>query len=798
MSFKNTIHDCRKRIPIWELFGVLGLRGAETVQAWAGGGGEAKICSPFREDRSPSFSVFVKDGIGLWKDHGTGDTGDEVDLIERARGLSNREAIQAYYGFAGLDGGASAGRSKPVARKTVKKRGPGLADKMAGCEVEKKEKAPADATREIVEIYDYEDAGGELLHQTIRYHPKDFRQRRPAAADEDGEWVWTLKDSEVVPYRLPEILGSSMADPVFLVEGEKDVDRLRELSQDGLPVVATCLPMGAGKWRPEFAKWFAGRWVVVVPDYDVPGLEGAEKVARELFEIAGRVGILELENLWSRAEPGHDVGDWREWNDSVGVPIEDQGEDLFRAAEAAGLAGLDFFGEVIRETPSGVRIAQDRLARNLVKEENLMYCGDHFWKWRGARGLWEKVAEKTWIERTVRRKIAAGGGEMSITSSLISSVVALARSEKVKFPEELNANPGGRFSVRNGMLDLETGKLFPHRMGDFTTVQIPHVYDPAAECPRWLEWLAERQEDPATRAQIQEIFGYCLGTQINYHSFFFFYGEGGTGKSTCVDVLEWLVGTENKVALELTELDNPFTRSQLVGKSLYLAKELTTKSFKHIGLIKAIVSGDPTYVDVKYGDGFDFRPKGRLVMESNVIAATPDSSGGFERRFIQVNFDKMIDRKGMEYNFQERFKAEMSGILNWALEGYRRLVKRGRFEHTTRSQEATDELLKHRAGLASFLKAGWVAECEDDGTRGVRVDRLFALYNDWCELEDVVPHHKEKSTFARELFTIKREWKPRKRRRWFTGEVRDTFILGIEAAEGELRSADVSEGGSEG
>jgi putative DNA primase/helicase len=185
-------------------------------------------------------------------------------------------------------------------------------------------------------------------------------------------------------------------------------------------------------------------------------------------------------------------------------------------------------------------------------------------------------------------------------------------------------------------------------------------------------------------------------------------------------------------------------------------------------------------------------------MESNVIAATPDSSGGFERRFIQVNFDKMIDRKGMEYNFQERFKAEMSGILNWALEGYRRLVKRGRFEHTTRSQEATDELLKHRAGLASFLKAGWVAECEDDGTRGVRVDRLFALYNDWCELEDVVPHHKEKSTFARELFTIKREWKPRKRRRWFTGEVRDTFILGIEAAEGELRSADVSEGGSEG
>lgn len=78
----------------------------------------------------------------------------------------------------------------------------------------------------------------------------------------------------------------------------------------------------------------------------------------------------------------------------------------------------------------------------------------------------------------------------------------------------------------------------------------------------------------------------------------------GTGKSTCVDVLEWLVGEENKVSLELTELDNAFTRSQLVGKSLALAKELTTKSFKHIGLIKAIVSGDPIAVDVKFGQGY--------------------------------------------------------------------------------------------------------------------------------------------------------------------------------------------------
>ncbi len=784
------IDDCRRRLPIWELFGVLGLSGAEKVGAWAGAGGEAKICSPFREDHSPSFSVFVKDGVGFWKDHGTGESGDEVKLIEMARGLGTKEAIGLYFELAGIDRGTGPGAGK-VSRRAAeqqglveeKKKGPGLADKLAGVEVPKKERVEAGGEKEISEIYDYCSAAGELLHQTIRFEPKEFRQRRPARRYEPGEWVWSLKDSPVVPYGLPEMMAADPFLPVFLVEGEKDVERLRELSLGGLPIVATTLPMGAGKWRAEFARYFRDRWVVIIPDYDVPGLEGAEKVARELFEVAERVGILELENLWSKAKPGDDVADWREWSDAVGVPIREQNADLMREAEAAELAGLDFFDEVVFMTKNGLKVAQDRLARNLVRTENLIYCGDHFWKWDGLGGIWEKKREKTWISRKIRRQVAKSGGDSVITNGLVHSVEALARSERVKTPEQLNGFPAGCLPVKNGLLDLESGRLVPSLQGHLTTTRIPHDYDPAATCPQWMAWLNDRQDDQATRDQIQEIFGYCLTNDLQFHSFFFCYGDGGSGKSTMVDVLEWLVGSDNKVSLELTELDNPFTRSQLVGKSLYLAKELTSRSFRHIGLIKAIVSGDPISVDVKYGQGFDFRPSGRLVMESNVMACTPDSSGGFERRFIQVNFDKPIDRKKMEYGFQERFKGEMSGILNWAIEGYKRLRARGRFEHTERSQEATDELLRHRAGVAMFLKSGMIQDCENDGKRGMRLDKVFALYNEWCEAEAVVAFHKEKTTFAREVFTIKKDWKSRKRRKWFPGEIRDTFILGVEEVE---------------
>lgn len=798
-----SLDECRQRLPLGRLWGVLGLAHADKVAA-VDGGKAVKIHSPFREDRNPSFSVWSQDGVGFWKDHGTGDGGDEVKLIEHARGIGSREAIQAYHELAGVpwgkgEGGGRKAVAKPKpARKVPAGAAVGWQPKRrpaAGVLAEPLEERPAVSVDEgpwaewrglgkPVQVYEYRDAGGDLAHVTIRFKPKAFRQGRPAGPGEPEGWVWSLKGAPVYPYRLPELLAADPAEPVFLVEGEKDVENLRRLCPE---IVATTLPMGAGKWRPEFAPWFRNRWVVLVPDDDEPGEDGAGKVAGELFEVVDRLGILRVRDVWPVAPEGADISDWLEDGWELGVEDRVTLADLMAAAEQATADDLELWKGCVYEGPrGGLGIYEDRLARRIVLKEGLLYCGDSFWRWRPDEGLWEKKREKTWVDRQVRRRLVEAGAEEMVTAPRVASIVRLAQSERVRFPEELNSYPEGCLPVRNGLLDVERKRLLPYRHRHLVTVQTPHAWNPAAKCLEWDRWLRERQPDEATRAQLQEIFGYCLFTHINFHSFFFLFGEGGTGKSTCVDVLEWLVGEENKVALELTELDNAFTRSQLVGKTLYLAKELTTKSFRHIGLIKAIVSGDPVSVDVKYSQGFDFRPKGRLVMESNVLAATPDSSGGFERRFIQVNFDEVVDPRKREYGFQQRFRAEMSGILNWAIEGYLRVRDRGRFEHTARSQQATDELLKHRAQVPSFIKAGGLVESEEAeaaGT-GVRLDRVFELYRTWCEWNDVVPYFERKDSFAREFFTRLPQWRQRKVRQWFDG-VRDTVLVGVVAVEAD-------------
>src|SRR5262249_1575088 len=108
---------------------------------------------------------------------------------------------------------------------------------------------PRKSERREAAYYDYTDEAGSVLFQVVRFEPKTFRQRRP---DGHGGWVWNLDGVRLVPYRLPELIAAlANNNPIFIVEGEKDVDRLWSLN-----IPATCNPQGAGKWRDDYSKNF--------------------------------------------------------------------------------------------------------------------------------------------------------------------------------------------------------------------------------------------------------------------------------------------------------------------------------------------------------------------------------------------------------------------------------------------------------------------------------------------------------------------------------------------------------------
>ncbi len=163
---------------------------------------------------------------------------------------------------------------------------------------------------EIVCTYDYTDENEVVLYQVVRMKPKNFWQRRP---DGKGGWIKGLyKDDPAYPndpskkklavrlvlFHLPKIKKAiSEGKAIFVVEGEKDV-----LNLETLGVYATCNPMGAGKWRPEYNEMLRGANVIIIPDNDQlnektgikAGINHAKQVARNLQGVANSVYMLTL------------------------------------------------------------------------------------------------------------------------------------------------------------------------------------------------------------------------------------------------------------------------------------------------------------------------------------------------------------------------------------------------------------------------------------------------------------------------------------------------------------------------
>jgi hypothetical protein len=150
---------------------------------------------------------------------------------------------------------------------------------------------PAWEDRDVEAAYDYRDESGRLIYQVVRKHGKKFIQRRPYP--NGGKWIWNLKDTSPLPYRLPELIASPF---IALVEGEKDADNLHRL---GIP--ATCNSGGAGKFSRELIPWFSGKQIAIFPDQDVPGRQHALAVAEMLSEIA-TVKIIELPDLPAKGD----------------------------------------------------------------------------------------------------------------------------------------------------------------------------------------------------------------------------------------------------------------------------------------------------------------------------------------------------------------------------------------------------------------------------------------------------------------------------------------------------------------
>ena len=179
------------------------------------------------------------------------------------------------------------------------------------------------APKRIIAEYDYKDENGARLYQTVRFEPKDFRQRRSAG---NGGWIWKGPERPV-PYKLPELIASGTA-PVLIAGGEKDVDNLRALG-----LTATCNHGGEGKWWPELTPYLKDRRVFILCDNDDQGEKHQAVVGAALNGVAQEIKVVRFPELPAKG----DVSDFIERRRKDGLDdaaIRNKLAERFREAPA--------------------------------------------------------------------------------------------------------------------------------------------------------------------------------------------------------------------------------------------------------------------------------------------------------------------------------------------------------------------------------------------------------------------------------------------------------------------------------
>jgi putative DNA primase/helicase len=260
------------------------------------------------------------------------------------------------------------------------------------------------------------------------------------------------------------------------------------------------------------------------------------------------------------------------------------------------------------------------------------------------------------------------------SAKTISAVESLARSDRrlAATVDQWDADPW-LLNTPDGVVDLKTGILRPHRIEDYMT-KITAI-GPGGNCPLFLAFLDRIMSgDHEVISYIQRVFGYGLTGEIIEHALFFWYGTGANGKSVLLSTVSGLLGDYHTAApIETFTVSNsdrhPTDLAGLRGARLVSASETEEGRRWAEAKIKQLTGGDRIAARFMRQDFFTYQPAFKLIIAGNHKPSLRSVDEAIRRRFHLVPFAVTIPEHERDLELTKKLKAEWPGILAWIIQG---------------------------------------------------------------------------------------------------------------------------------
>lgn len=419
---------------------------------------------------------------------------------------------------------------------------------------------------------------------------------------------------------------------------------------------------------------------------------------------------------------------------------DDSSLDPLLVRAAAGLGENDEISDLTdREKAATVwmLIKDDGDVHVRVRRDN-----DSLWSYDD--GIWKPQGERA-LRYAARRAL----GPMEYGNNVLTELKTQARSDPCVEADEFGLSPG-TVAVENGLVDLKEAAdgagddaLRELRPDDYALTQLPVEYDPTAEYDEWASYVEEWAEDGKADA-LQEYVGYCLHIgAIPIHRALLLVGSGANGKGTFLAVVRALLGQENTSAIELQTLANErYAVADFYGALANIDDDLSSRKLgQGLGMFKKLVAGDRVRARRLYEDGFEFDPTAKQLYAANEVpdVSVSDEDAAFWRRWLLVEFPNYYPPAERDPELRDRLTDPdgLSGVLNWAVEGWRRLLDQGRFTN----EERLDHDKRTRWQSWGDSVDRFISECVEHDPDADRLSTrdAYRRYEDWCHENEEEP-----------------------------------------------------------
>lgn len=547
-------------------------------------------------------------------------------------------------------------------------------------------------------------------------------------------------------------LGPSKSDIKFgpriiITEGEKDADNVFDL-KIGIP---TCSILGAVKingsgWEASYNQYLAGHEIILVEDNDLAGRVHVQAVGRKLKGVASKLSVINFRAFGKHSEDGFDLSDFIEMRRKEGKTNDAIADELL------GMAKDWEVEPTILSREDHMRSAREFVEWKYMEGDtrSLHRHRSVFSEWGGScyqeinvegvsSGIWEFLEQAVVLKKEGQNfKAVPFAPNKNIVANVLDALKSQCRlSDQVETPAWLDdccETPANEFvAVGNGLLHLPTRTLH-EPTPKFFNLNASHVmFDPNARCPAWEAFLREVLEDDDAIELAQEWVGYVLSPDTSQQKIFLAIGPKRSGKGTFARVLHELLGSTNCIGPTMSSLSSGrFALEPWIGKSLATISDarIGAKSDKTaiVERLLAISGEDDLTVERKFiPGGWTGKLPTRVMILTNLPPVLTDAASALVGRYLMVQFKHSFYGKE-DHTLSAKLKKELPGILNWALDGYARLIDRGHFVQPKQSEQKLLEIEKLSAPVKSFIEDYCVLET----TASVPLDALYDAWAQWC------------------------------------------------------------------